>query len=248
MAPQALRANHDALVVQRRQQHIPGAAGLTEHEVVGHKHVLIVDRARPDCPHPEFRKQRVGDAFRLGRNDLGDSGDGGGNQLSVVSGFALVDLRTDPSFRPTIDATGTTLNGNAYAGQLIQGPTALAPDYSIVADGSIQFEELYHDLRVEARGRAPGVVHHVQVPATYWVEMISDGNEWRPAEHIPMPHHHATRLELVNLADFPALAARQGERLRFTVEIASREIHQVSGRREWRATYHARIVAVCIPT
>jgi len=87
----------------------------------------------------------------------------------------------------------------------------------------------------------------VQVPATYWVEMISDGNGWRPAEHIPMPHHHATRLELANLADFPALSARKGERLRFTVEIASREIRQVSGRREWRATYHARIVAVCIP-
>jgi hypothetical protein len=87
----------------------------------------------------------------------------------------------------------------------------------------------------------------LQMPATYWVEMISDGNEWRPAEHIPMPHHHATRLELANLADFPALTARQGERLRFTVEIASREIHQVSGRREWRTTYHARIIAVCIP-
>ena len=71
--------------------------------------------------------------------DLGDSGDGDGNQLSVVSGTALADLRTDPLFWPTIEATGTTLNGNAYAGQLIQGPTVLAPDYRIVADGSIQF-------------------------------------------------------------------------------------------------------------
>ena len=87
----------------------------------------------------------------------------------------------------------------------------------------------------------------LQVPGTYWVEMISDGNEWRPAEHIPMPHHHATRLDLANRADFPALTAHRGERLRFTVEISSREIHQVPGRREWRATYHARIVAVCVP-
>jgi hypothetical protein len=87
----------------------------------------------------------------------------------------------------------------------------------------------------------------VQVPATYWVEMISDGGEWRPADHIPMPHHHATRLELVNLADFPALNAHHGERVRFTVEITSREIRQVPARGEWRATYHARIVGVCIP-
>ena len=88
----------------------------------------------------------------------------------------------------------------------------------------------------------------LQVPATYWVEMISDdGSEWRPADHIPMPPHHATRLELANLADFPGLTARPGERVRFTVEITSREIHQVSGRREWRATYRARIVAVCRP-
>ena len=85
------------------------------------------------------------------------------------------------------------------------------------------------------------------MPATYWVEMIFDGGEWRPADHIAMPHHHASRLELANQADFPALTARQGERVRFTVEMTSREIHQVAGRREWRATYRARIIAVCIP-
>lgn len=88
----------------------------------------------------------------------------------------------------------------------------------------------------------------LQIPATRWVEMISDGSEWRPADHIAMPHHHATRLELANLADFPALTAHQSERVRFTIEITSREIRQVPGRREWRATYHARIVAVCTAT
>jgi hypothetical protein len=88
----------------------------------------------------------------------------------------------------------------------------------------------------------------LQTPATHWVEMIFDGGEWRPADHIAMPRHHATRLELANLADFPALTAHQVGRVRFTLEITSREIHQVSGRREWRATYHARIVAVCVPT
>lgn len=87
----------------------------------------------------------------------------------------------------------------------------------------------------------------LEVPATRWVEMVFDQGEWRPSARIAMPHHHATRLELTNVDDFPVLADHQGERLRFTVEVTSREIHQVAGRREWRATYRARIVAACIP-
>ncbi len=85
------------------------------------------------------------------------------------------------------------------------------------------------------------------VPLTHWVEMIFDGGEWRPADPIAMPHHHASRLELANLADFPALTAHEGERVRFTVEVTAREIRQAAGRRAWRATYHARVVAVCLP-
>jgi len=87
----------------------------------------------------------------------------------------------------------------------------------------------------------------LEIPATRWVDMISDGGEWQPEAHIPMPHHHASRLELANLGDFPDLAAHRGGRIRLTVEITSREVRQVPGRREWRATYHARIVAACIP-
>lgn len=86
-----------------------------------------------------------------------------------------------------------------------------------------------------------------ELPAICRVEMILDGGEWRPSAHVPMPRHHATRLELTNVTDFPALSAHQGERLRFTLEVTSREIHQVPGRSEWRATYRARIIAVCIP-
>jgi len=86
----------------------------------------------------------------------------------------------------------------------------------------------------------------VQIPATYWVDMTFDGGEWRPAAPIAMPHHHATRLVLTDVTDFAALADHQGERVRFTVEVTSREIHQVVGRRAWRATYYARILAACI--
>ena len=72
--------------------------------------------------------------------DLGNGGGPGGNELSVVSGIALRDIREDPDeFNGTIDATGMTLNGRSYAGQLIQGPASLPPDYEMLADGQIQF-------------------------------------------------------------------------------------------------------------
>ena len=87
----------------------------------------------------------------------------------------------------------------------------------------------------------------VKVPAKYWVDMIWQDGEWRPAAHIPMPHHHATRLELTNVAEFAALATHRDKRVRLTVEIASRDIRKVPDRNEWRATYRARILALCTP-
>lgn len=131
------------------------------------------------------------------------------------------------------------------------GSTDKPPDEAVQAPSTPQGGE--RDDLLPCEQAAPAVAAltsyvDVQVPGTYQVDMILDGGEWRPADPIAMPHHHATRLELSNVADFPALAARHGERVRFTLEITSREIQQVSGRREWRATYGARIVAVCLPT
>jgi len=87
----------------------------------------------------------------------------------------------------------------------------------------------------------------VKVPAKYWVDMTWQDGEWRPADHIPMPHRHATRLELSNVADFASLAAHRSKRLRFTIDIASRDIHKVPDRNEWRATYRGRILSLCVP-
>jgi hypothetical protein len=87
----------------------------------------------------------------------------------------------------------------------------------------------------------------VKVPAKYWVDMTWQDGEWRPAAHIPMPHHHATRLELTNVTEFAALARHRDKRVRLTVEVASRDIRKVPGRNQWRATYHARILALCVP-
>lgn len=87
----------------------------------------------------------------------------------------------------------------------------------------------------------------VQLQAVYWIDLVFNGTEWWPETTLPMPHHHATRLELTNMADFPALAAHQASRVRFTLEVTTRDIQQVPGRHQWRVTYHARIVGVCAP-
>jgi hypothetical protein len=72
--------------------------------------------------------------------DLGNDGGPGGNQLSVVSGVALLDARPNPfEFEGTVDCRGLALNGQSYAGQLIQGPASQLPDYQIDADGELQF-------------------------------------------------------------------------------------------------------------
>jgi hypothetical protein len=88
----------------------------------------------------------------------------------------------------------------------------------------------------------------VEIPGRYWVEMVFDGREWAPADPLPMPRHHATRLELTNVGEISALTAPRAERLRFTIEITSREIRQVADREQWRATYFARVLEVCAPS
>jgi hypothetical protein len=87
----------------------------------------------------------------------------------------------------------------------------------------------------------------VRVPARYWIEVTWRDGEWQPADHLPMPHHHATRLELTNLAAFPALARHREGRVRLTIDVSSRETHKVPNRNEWRTTYTATIVAACAP-
>ena len=67
------------------------------------------------------------------------------------------------------------------------------------------------------------------------------------ADNLPMPYHHATRLELTNVAAFPSLAKHRGVRVRLTIDITSRDIRKVPNRNEWRATYAARIVRACRP-
>ena len=57
------------------------------------------------------------------------------DQLSVISGHALDDVRTEVWFAgAVVEASGTTLNGNSYGGQLIQGPADIGSDLRIASD------------------------------------------------------------------------------------------------------------------
>ena len=87
----------------------------------------------------------------------------------------------------------------------------------------------------------------VQVPARYWIDVTWQEREWQPADHLPMPHHHATRLELTNVAAFPGLARYRDGRVRLTIDVTSRDIRKVPDRNEWRTTYAATIVQACLP-
>ena len=85
-----------------------------------------------------------------------------------------------------------------------------------------------------------------RVPGVYWLDMIHTGPDWQPAAQLAMPFHHATRIALDNLADFPHLAAG-GPPTRFTLELTARDLDHDPPLNTWFATYHARILATCPP-
>lgn len=114
---------------------------------------VLVPPGRADAPTSSIKLRRttsydqVTASVQVGSNlgviDLGTAADPGGNMLSVRSGHALDDLRLAPGTPGTpgrvIQAVGSTLNGRSYAGQLIEGPATLMPDYRIWSTGAIQF-------------------------------------------------------------------------------------------------------------
>lgn len=83
------------------------------------------------------------------------------------------------------------------------------------------------------------------VPGRYWIDLAVRDGDWQPASALPMPRHHASRLELDNLAQFPELSRGDLRRVRATVELVARDVRQVPGQHQWRATYHAKLLAVC---
>jgi len=91
-----------------------------------------------------------------------------------------------------------------------------------------------------------------RIPGTYRVDMTYDGGEWVPATLVGSPLHHATRVELVNLADFEPLP--HDRPLTFVVELLDQEVREATtgaenagarGGKSLRSTYRAKIVSIC---
>lgn len=148
--------------------------------------------------------------------------------------------------RSLISASATVAVAYACAAEQAPAtsPRVVATD-AVATTNAASSEAVAPDQRC-TEGAAPQLTSYLEakVPATYWLDLTFDGGEWRPASFLPMPHHHATRLELANVADFPELA-RTHPRVRVTLELTAREVRQVPGQHRWRTTYHARLLTVC---
>lgn len=77
------------------------------------------------------------------------------------------------------------------------------------------------------------------------LEVRWDGTGWASSRALEMPLHHASRIEWENLHDFPELSSAQGGPVWFTFVLSGREVRP--GPDVYRATYFARMEAVCIP-
>jgi hypothetical protein len=86
----------------------------------------------------------------------------------------------------------------------------------------------------------------VELPGTYWIDMYNDGADWQPVDHLPMPYHHAARLELTNAADFSDRFGRGTRRARFFLEVRSRRIRPATAGRPYLATYRAHVLDLCV--
>jgi hypothetical protein len=71
--------------------------------------------------------------------------------------------------------------------------------------------------------------------------VFRDGGFW-PVKMPRMPYHHGSRFEWHG--QLSRAERKPGRRHRFEFIVTRREIHKVPGRRQWRATYHARVVRV----
>ena len=71
-----------------------------------------------------------------------------------------------------------------------------------------------------------------------------DGS-WTPTDHIDMPFHHATAIQWLNLAEYPALQRfTDGHRLTFVFAFEDRQVEKQPNRHQWWTTYRARIAHV----
>ena len=127
------------------------------------------------------------------------------------------------------DRGKTIAGGTAETGARVAAPGA---EYARPCPTSVARLESWSDARV---------------PGVYWLDVRLADSGWEPAEPIPMPHDHATRLELTNVAEIPLLGRAPGAKVRVVVELIDRDVQHDEGRSTWFATYEARVIEVCAP-
>jgi len=84
-----------------------------------------------------------------------------------------------------------------------------------------------------------GVAGRTVGRVVYALEVVFREGEFQPVAMPRMPHHHGSRFEWHGV---PASARPElDRRYVFDFIVTEVDIRQVPGRREWRATYHARV-------
>ena len=70
------------------------------------------------------------------------------------------------------------------------------------------------------------------------------GAGWEPLRALPLPLHHAGRIEFVNLDDFGALRFGLWKQARVTFRVVKAEVTAAPGGAAWRTVYSAEILRV----
>lgn len=67
---------------------------------------------------------------------------------------------------------------------------------------------------------------------------------WQPVEMLPMPRHHAARIELANLDDFGQLRFGRWKQARVTFRLLKTDVQAIDPPRRWNTIYTAEILRV----
>ncbi len=156
-----------------------------------------------------------------------------------------------PTRAETVAATSDVVSGSREG-------TASGPPDRVTLTGGRTAETAGEGARVAGPGAeyarpCPTSVARLEswseahVPGVYWLDLQRADHGWEPAEPIRMPHNHATRLELTNVAEIPLLDRAIGAKARIVVELTDRDLQHDEARATWFATYRARVVEVCAP-
>lgn len=112
---------------------------------------------------------------------------------------------------------------------------------------SVDVEELRQWWHVWQRlrpARAWSSGQHALEPDVAYVANFRLDTGWQPVETLPMPRHHAARIELANLDDFGHLRFGIWKEARITFRLLKSEVQPIDPPRRWNTIYTAEILRV----